>query len=86
MPLHVGKTYRFAVTQDGDSEGQSLDDFRVIGQVYEVKMPSQEVSTRPRLIMKAGFFIPDRETAKKVLQVDLGPEGEELFPEQRGSL
>lgn len=85
LPLHLGKTYRFTVKQEGGNEIQSLDDFKLIGQAYEVKN-ANEVSSKARLVMRAGFFIPDRETAKKVLQVELGPEGEELFPQERGSL
>jgi acyl-coenzyme A thioesterase PaaI-like protein len=77
-PLHVGKTYRFEVTAE-ESES-SADSFKLKGQVFPIKNSVKSIGSRPLLVMTADFALPNRKTAELILQVPLGPEGEDLFP------
>jgi len=78
-PLHVGRKYRFEVTESRDEQNSSTN-FRVIGKVFSIR--DDKIGSRPLIEMSADFFLPDRETARSVLGVELGAEGEILFPEK----
>lgn len=78
-PLHVGKTYRFQVFAP-ESGSKTEQKFDLEGVVHPIKN-SEVQNDRPLVHMTAPFFLPNREMAKKVLNIELGPEGEELFPE-----
>jgi acyl-coenzyme A thioesterase PaaI-like protein len=75
-PLQVGRTYLFQATEPepGVSAERTV---RLIGKV----LTSAE-SGIPLVEVDATFYLPDRAMAKKLLKVDLGPVGEELFPEE----
>lgn len=77
-PLHVGKKYRFLV-RAAEKGSRTEQKFDLEGVVFSFN-GDQVVTDRPFVHMTAPFILPNREMARKVLQVDLGPEGEELFP------
>ena len=75
-PLVVGRTYLFVATED-KSKTSEKGTVNLEGQVFFA-----EDQSKPLLKMKATFFLPNRKTAKRVLGIDLGKEGESLFPEE----
>ena len=76
-PLVVGKTYFFQAIEDPENASSPKGTVKLIGQVFNA-----DVQDKPLLQMKATFFLPNRKTAKRVLGIPLGPEGEDLFPEE----
>lgn len=77
-PLLVGKTYRFQVKLKQDDR-VSFPLVPLYGEVFEVV--AGNVSEELLQSVSGVFFLPNRKTAKKVLGIDLGAEGDELFPE-----
>ena len=76
-PLLVGKKYFFQAIEDPENASAPKGTVKLIGQVF-----NEDSREKPLLQMKANFFLPNRKTAKRVLGIPLGPEGEELFPEE----
>lgn len=70
-PLKVGETYTFEAKRDEGAKDES--------QVNLIGIAFQDPGA-PLVQVTASFLLPNRELAKKVLRIDLGPEGEELFP------
>ena len=76
-PLVVGKKYFFQAIEDPENASSPKETVKLMGQVFNA-----DTHDKPLLQMKATFFLPNRKTAKRVLGIPLGPEGEELFPEE----
>jgi hypothetical protein len=77
-PLKVGKKYSFEVTLDEKAETSQGFVF-LIGKAYNADEAGE---TRQSLVeIRAQFILPNRAIAKKVLGLDLGKHGEDLFPE-----
>ena len=77
-PLKVGGRYLFEVTLN--QEVQSPAGFvALLGRVYNANDPV--TARQPLIEMRGQFILPNRSLAKKVLGIELGKHGEDLFPE-----
>lgn len=78
-PLIVGRAYRFEVTEESSEAGAPGRLVRLVGNVFQADAPEHE--RRALVTMQAQFMLPNRKTAQKILGINLGILGEELFPE-----
>ncbi len=75
-PLLVGQKYYFQAVEDLVGQTDLRGTVKLLGEVFKA-----DGKGKPLLQMKATFFLPNRNTAKRVLGIPLTPQLEELFPE-----
>lgn len=80
QPLHVGKTYRFEVIA-APEEAIASGQFNLVGHAFAKNSEGVISNAKPLLKMTGTFMLPNRELARRVLQVEFDQESEQMFPE-----